>query len=127
LLIAIPFLFFLLCFKTGLAYGFFYRALMQSRLSIGLNSKFGGMVISLLLFGLLHVPAMLQHGVADKHETAQFPGAATAFGISIGILAISALFIAIVWRRSKNLWLVMGLYAMLELLPNLEHFMTLVM
>ena len=70
---------------------------------------------------------MLHQGIEDYHETARFPGVAMVFGIGIGILAIGSLFIAIVWRRSKNLWLVMALYAMLELLPNLEHFITLVM
>jgi membrane protease YdiL (CAAX protease family) len=120
--VAIPLLFLILFFKAGLAYGFFFRAIMQSRLSIGLNSKFGGMVISLFLFGLVHLPVLLHEGVADRHGVGQFPGFATVAGMCIGIIPVSALFVAIVWRRSKNLWLVMGLYAMLELLPNLERF-----
>jgi membrane protease YdiL (CAAX protease family) len=127
LFVAIPLLFLLLFFKVGLAYGFFFRSLMQSRLSIGLNSKFGGMVISLFLFGLVHLPMLWHEGVPDKHGVGQFPGFATVLGMCIGIISISALFFAIIWRRSKNLWLVMGLYAVLELLPNLERFIAILM
>ena len=119
---AVPLLFMLLFFKAGLAYGFFFRALLQSRFAIGLNSKFGGMLVSLLIFGLAHLPLFLNEGIPDKHGVAQFPGFFTSLAISIGVISITSLFIAIIWRRSKNLWLVMGLYAVLELLPNLHHF-----
>ena len=121
---AIPLLFIILLFKAGLAYGFFFRALMQSRFSIGLNSKIGGMLVSLLIFGLAHLPLYLKEGIPDKHEVGQFPGTLSLLAICIGIISINSLFIAIIWRRSKNLWLVMGLYAILELLPNLHHFIT---
>jgi hypothetical protein len=124
LYVAIPVLFVILLFKAGLAYGFFFRALIQSRFSIGLNSKIGGMFVSLLLFGLAHLPFYLQEGIPDKHEVGQFPGTISTLAICIGIISIYSLFIAIIWRRSKNLWLVMGLYAMLELLPNLHHFIS---
>ncbi|HTE27296.1 CPBP family glutamic-type intramembrane protease [Flavitalea sp.] len=119
---AIPILFVILFFKAGLAYGFFFRALMQSRFSIGLNSKFGGMLVSLLIFGLAHLPLYLKEGIPDKHEVGHYPGELSSLAICIGIISINSLFIAIIWRRSKNLWLVMGLYAILELLPNLHHF-----
>ncbi|RYY25499.1 MAG: hypothetical protein EOO04_11835 [Chitinophagaceae bacterium] len=119
---AIPVLFVILFFKAGLAYGFFYNALMQSRFSIGLNSKFGGMLFSLLVFGLSRLPLFLNEGIPDKHGVGQFPGLLTSLAVCIGIISISFLFIAIIWRRSKNLWLVMGLYAVLELLPNLHQF-----
>jgi hypothetical protein len=124
LYIAIPLLFIILLFKAGLAYGFFFRAFMQSRFSIGLNSKIGGMLISLLIFGLAHLPLYLSEGIPDKHEVGHFPGILSSMAICIGILSVNSLFIAIIWRRSKNLWLLMGLYAILELLPNLHHFIS---
>jgi hypothetical protein len=124
LYVAIPVLFFMLFLKAGLAYGFFFRALIQSRFSIGLNSKFGGMLISLLLFGLANLPVFINEGIPDKHGVDQFPGVLSSLAICIGIISVSSLFIAIIWRRSKNLWLVMGLYALLGLLPNLHHFIT---
>jgi membrane protease YdiL (CAAX protease family) len=119
---AIPVLFFILIFKFGLAYGFFFRALIQSRFSIGLNSKFGGMLISLLVFGLAHFPMYFNEGIPDKHGIGQFPGFITSLAICIGLVSISSLFIAIIWRRSKNLWLIMGLYALVGLLPELNRF-----
>jgi CAAX prenyl protease-like protein len=125
LVTAVPVLFILLLLKTGLAYGFFFRSLLQSRLSIGLNSKFGGMVVSLLIFGLAHLPLLMREGISGTHVMMPNAGFLTLLGMSIGILSITALFIAIVWRRSKNLWLVMGLYAVLDLLPNLHHFLQL--
>ena len=125
LLKAIPTLFFLLLFKAGLALGFFFHSLLQSRLSIGLNSKFGGMIISVLIFGFAHLPLLIEEGIPAHHKLVQSPGLWMILAYCIAILAISHLFIAIIWRRSKNLWLVMGLYAVMEILPDLIHFLEL--
>lgn len=123
LLTAIPVLFFLLLFKTGLAYGFFFHSLLQSRLSIGLKSKFGGMIVSVLIFGFAYLPLLSDSGIPARHKLEQNVGLLMILAYCIAILAISHLFIAIIWRRSKNLWLIMGLYAVMLLLPDLAHFL----
>ena len=35
---------------------------------------------------------------------------------------VAGIFLGIVWQRTKNLWLVMAIHAILDLLPNLEGF-----
>jgi len=125
LLKAIPALFFLLLFKAGLALGFFFHSLLQSRLSIGLNSKFGGMIISVLIFGFAHLPLLIEEGIPAHHKFAQNHDLLMVLAYCIAIVAISHLFIAIIWRRSKNLWLLMGLYAVMEVMPDLIHFLEL--
>lgn len=122
--LAVPALFLLLCLKVGLTQGFFFRSILQSRLSIGLNSKFGGMAISLLFFGLSHLPLFLTYGIPDRHGIEHFPGLLISFSICIAILAITGVFTSIIWRQSKNLWLIAGLYASVSLLPELHRFIT---
>jgi len=124
MMIAVPAVFLVSFIKIGLAQGFFFRSIMQSRLSIGLNTKFGGMAISLLLYGLAHLPLYMTYGIPDRHGVEQFPGLLMALAICIAVLATTGVFIAIIWRRSKNLWLVCALYASVSLLPELHRFIT---
>jgi membrane protease YdiL (CAAX protease family) len=112
-----------LLFKAGLALGFFFHSLLQSRLSIGLKSKFGGMIVSVLIFGFAHLPLLIDSGIPARHKMQQNPGLLLILAYCVAILAISHLFIAIIWRRSKNLWLIMGLYAVMALLPDLIQFL----
>ncbi|MGZ8550098.1 MAG: CPBP family glutamic-type intramembrane protease [Chitinophagaceae bacterium] len=37
-------------------------------------------------------------------------------------MSVAGIFLGIVWQRTKNLWLVMAIHAMLDLLPNAGEF-----
>ncbi len=50
------------------------------------------------------------------------PSIFMSLGYSILALSVMGFFIAIIWNKTKNLWLVMAIHAFGDLLPNLPDF-----
>ncbi len=58
LLFGMPLVFLWLVLEVGIVEEFFFRVLLQSRLSSAMRSELGGIVVMSLIFGLVHAPGL---------------------------------------------------------------------
>ncbi len=92
---------------------FFFRALVQSRL-----------ILSGLVFGLAHAPGFYLRGGGNLDNLGLHPSLFLSIGYSILVLSVSGFFLAIIWSKTKNLWLVMVIHAFGDLpilVTSLKH------
>jgi len=122
LLFGLPLLFIWLIFEVGLVEEFFFRALVQSRLTMITKSEIGGIILSGLFFGLAHAPGFYLRGGGTLDNLGQHPSLFMSIGYSILVLSVLGFFLSIIWSKTKNLWLVMAIHAFGDLLPNLSDF-----
>ncbi|MFQ6093181.1 MAG: lysostaphin resistance A-like protein [bacterium] len=82
-------------FMSGFSEEFFFRAFIQTRFSTVLQSKIGGVLITALLFGLLHIPNIMRW----------YPGAtvAEAFCRAFFVQTFLGLIFGVLWERTRNL------------------------
>lgn len=121
LLIGLPLLFVWLFIEVGLIEEFFFRAVLQSRIAVLLKSPVAGIVISGLIFGLAHAPGLYLRGADSEGISEQMPFIFWA-AYTISAMSVAGIFLGIIWQRTKNLYLVMALHAMVDLLPNFSEF-----
>ena len=124
LLVGLPLLFAWLVLEVGLVEEFFYRALLQSRLSVLTKSEIGGIVLSGLLFGLSHAPGFYLRGGGAIDGLGTNPTLFMSIGYSIVVLSVAGFFLSIVWSKTRNLWLVAAIHAFVDLLPSLPEFLS---
>lgn len=118
LLFGMPLVFLWLMIEVGVVEEFFFRVLLQSRLSAALKSEFGGIVVMSLLFGLIHAPGLyLRTGVTQEGLSAN-PSLFMAIGYSIVITSVAGFFLGVLWARTRNFLLLVMLHAAADLLPN---------
>jgi membrane protease YdiL (CAAX protease family) len=119
LVIGFPIVFVWLALEAGIVEEFFFRALLQSRLSRLLRSELGGIVLMSLLFGLAHAPGLyLRTGMTQEGLPAH-PPLLMAVGYSIVITSVAGFFLGVLWARTRNFALIVLVHAMADLLPNL--------
>jgi membrane protease YdiL (CAAX protease family) len=116
-----PLLFIWLLIEVGLVEEFFFRALLQSRITVILKSPFAGIIISGLIFGLAHAPGLYLRGAESEGINESFPFYFWA-AYTICAMSVAGIFLGIVWNRTRNLYLVMAIHAMVDLLPNTADF-----
>ena len=121
LAVGLPVCFLWLFIEAGLVEEFFYRVILQSRLTILLKSPTGGIVITALIFGLSHAPGLYLRGAESEGVDEQLPFLFWS-AYTIAYMSVASIFLGIVWQRTRNLWLIMAIHAMLNLLPNVGYF-----
>jgi uncharacterized protein len=121
LLLGLPLCFLWYFLEAGLVEEFFFRSLLQARLSVWLKSNTGGIVFSGLIFGLAHAPGLYLRGASSEGISEQLPFLFWA-AYTISIMSLAGIFLGIVWSRTKNIYLVMAIHAMVDLLPNVGDF-----
>ena len=121
LFFGLPALFLWLFIEVGLVEEFFFRALLQARIAMLLKSQTAGIIISGIIFGLAHAPGLYLRGAESEGVTEQLPFIFWA-AYTIAVMSLAGIFLGIVWARTKNLWLVMALHAMVDLLPSMKEF-----
>lgn len=107
--------------EAGLIEEFFYRGILQSRFTILLKSSTGGLVIAAVIFGLSHAPGLYLRGAKSEGVDGQLPFLFSC-SYTIVYMSVAGIFLGIVWNKTKNLWLLMALHAMVDLLPNISEF-----
>jgi len=117
----LPLCFLYLILDAGLIEEFFFRGLLQSRLSLVLKSSVGGIVVTAIIFGLVHAPGLFLRGAQSEGMEEQMP---FLFWVAytIAYMSVAGLFLGIIYNKTKNLWLVMAIHAMFDLLPNFSDF-----
>ncbi|MEP7375245.1 MAG: CPBP family intramembrane glutamic endopeptidase [Chitinophagaceae bacterium] len=119
--VGLPLCFSWLFIEAGLVEEFFYRIILQSRLTVLLKSPTGGIVITALIFGLSHAPGLYLRGAESEGVNEQLPFLFWS-AYTIAYMSVAGIFLGIVWQRTKNVWLVMAIHAMVDLLPNVGGF-----
>ncbi|HKH98723.1 MAG TPA: CPBP family intramembrane glutamic endopeptidase [Candidatus Sulfotelmatobacter sp.] len=114
----LPLTFVWLAIEAGVVEEFFFRVLLQTRLSAVLKSELGGIVVMALAFGLAHAPGIyLRTGLTQ--EGLQHPSLLMAVGYSIVIVSLAGFFLGVLWARTRNFAVVVVVHAAGDLLPNL--------
>jgi membrane protease YdiL (CAAX protease family) len=121
LLVGIPLAGGWLLIEAGLVEEFFFRALLQSRLSAWLQSEVGGVVLASLLFGLAHAPGLYYRTGKTLEAVGPNPSWLMAVGYSIVIISVAGFFLGVLWTRTRNLPLLVVVHAAADLVPNLAQ------
>ena len=122
LLFGVPLCFAWLAIEAGLVEEFFFRALLQSRLSAWFQSEITGIALMAMIFGLAHAPGFIFRHAGMVEGLGANPSALDAIAYSIVTLAVSGVFFGIIWARTKNLFALVLIHAATDLLPNLAGF-----
>ena len=122
MLIGLPLLFIWLFVEVGLIEEFFFRAVLQSRFSALLKSSAGGIAVSALIFGLAHDPGLYLRGFGETEGISEIMPFGFWAAYTICTMSVGGIFLGIIWNKTKNLYLVMGLHAMIDLIPNFSEF-----
>ena len=119
MLLSLPFVYVWLLVEVGLVEEFFFRALLQSRLTAWLKSEVGAIVVMSVLFGLAHAPGLYFRAGRTLEAVGTSPSWLMALGYSIVVTSVAGFFLGVLWARTQNLLLVMAVHAAGDLIPNL--------
>ncbi|QEC68938.1 CPBP family intramembrane metalloprotease [Panacibacter ginsenosidivorans] len=122
MLAGFPLLFIWLFLEVGLVEEFFFRGLLQSRMSALLKSNAGGILISGLIFGLAHAPGLYLRGFGETEGITESLPFAFWAAYTVCTMSVGGIFIGIIWSKTKNLYLIMAIHAMLDIIPNFANF-----
>lgn len=118
LLFGVPLVFLWLVLEVGVVEEFFFRVLLQSRLSAAMRSELGGIVVMSLIFGLVHAPGLYLRTSATQEGLSAHPSLLMAVGYSIVITSVAGFFLGVLWARTRNFLVVILVHAAADLLPN---------
>jgi len=118
----IPFAYAWLLIEVGLVGEFFFRVLLQSRLTALLRSETAGILLMALLFGLAHAPGLHFRTAVTLEGLGPSPSWLVAIGYSVAITSVAGIFLGVLWARTRNILVVILVHAAGDLGPNLVHF-----
>ena len=118
LLFGMPLVFLWLVLEAGVVEEFFFRVLLQSRLSAALRSELGGIVLMSLIFGLVHAPGLYLRTSVTQEGLPAHPSLLMAVGYSIVITSVAGFFLGVLWARTRNFLILILVHAATDLLPN---------
>jgi len=118
LLFGMPLVFLWLVLEVGVVEEFFFRVLLQSRLSAALRSELGGIVLMSLIFGLVHAPGLYLRTSVTQEGLSSHPSLLMAVGYSIVITSVAGFFLGVLWARTRNFLVLILVHAATDLLPN---------
>ena len=124
LLMGIPLLFVWDYFEVGLGEEFVFRGIIQNRLAVLLRSPWGSIFVSAFIFGVVHAPGMYLRGAGVIEGLGGAPSLFTALSYCIAVQSVTGIFFGILWQRTRNLWILMGIHAITDLVPHLYGFVT---
>jgi membrane protease YdiL (CAAX protease family) len=113
-----PLTFLWLALEAGVVEEFFFRVLLQTRLSAVLKSELGAIVLMSLTFGLAHAPGLYLRTGLTQEGLAPHPSLPMAAGYSIVVTSVAGFFLGVLWARTRNFAVVVVAHAMGDLLPN---------
>jgi len=114
----LPLTFVWLALEAGVVEEFFFRVLLQTRLSAVLKSEWAAVVLTSLTFGLAHAPGIYLR-TSLTQEGLQNPSLLMAAGYSVVVVSVAGFFLGVLWARTRNFALVVVVHAVGDLLPNL--------
>jgi membrane protease YdiL (CAAX protease family) len=118
LIFGMPIAFLWLTLEAGVVEEFFFRVLLQSRLTALLKSELGGIVIASLLFGLMHAPGLYLRTAVMQEGLPPHPPLWVAIGYSIVITSLAGFVFGVLWSRTRNFALIAIVHGAGDLLPD---------
>ena len=117
----------ILCFvwlaiEAGLVEEFFFRGLVQWRLSAWFKSEITAVALMSLIFGLAHAPGFIFRSSGEVEGLGSSPSVFSALAYAVVALAPSGILFGVVWARTRNLFAVIIIHAAGDLLPNVTRF-----
>jgi uncharacterized protein len=116
--LGLPLVFLWLVFEVGLVEEFFFRAIVQERLSGLLRSDIAGLFAMALIFGLMHAPGIVLRGAGVAEGLGAAPDVLTAVAYTVAVQSVAAFMFGVLWLRTRNLLAVMLVHAAFDLLSN---------
>ncbi|HRH50608.1 MAG TPA: CPBP family intramembrane metalloprotease [Panacibacter sp.] len=123
MLIGLPLLLLWLFIEVGLVEELFFRAVLQSRISALVRSNAGGIVMSGIIFGLAHAPGLYLRGFGETEGITESLPFGFWAAYTVCTMSVAGIFIGIIWSKTKNLYLIMAIHAMVDLIPNFPDFL----
>ena len=114
-----------LLLTVGVVEEFFFRAFLQSRISVILKSDIGGVILSALIFGLAHAPGIYLRGGGVISNLGPNPSFLISISYSLLVLSVAGFFLSVIWLKTKNFFLIVAIHASVDLLPSLPNFIDL--
>jgi membrane protease YdiL (CAAX protease family) len=121
LLVGVPLSFAWMTVEAGLVEEFFFRAVLQDRLGAALRSPGAAVFVGALLFGLAHAPGYVLRGAGVDDGLGAAPGVLDAAAYAIAVPAIASFVFAVLWLRTRNLWVGMLVHGAVDALPNVAE------
>jgi uncharacterized protein len=117
-----------LCFlwnsvEAGLVEEFFFRRVLQSRLSAWTGSEVSAIFIGALIFGLAHLPGIWLRGAGVSEGLGATPSLLTTAAYVIVTQGVAGLMFGVLWARTRSLTLLVLLHGMFDTPSNLARFM----
>ncbi len=107
-----------LVFDVALVEEFFFRTLLQERLSAVFRSDAMAVVSAAVVFALIHVPGIyLRTGITG--EGFEHPTLLASVAYMICVNSVAGIFLGVLWARTRNLAAVMLVHAATDLLPQM--------
>lgn len=125
ILIGLFFSYIWLLLTVGIVEEFFFRAFLQSRISVLLKSEIGGVILSAMIFGLAHAPGIYLRGGGVIANLGSNPSLLISLSYSFLVLSVAGFFLSVIWLKTKNYWLIVTIHASVDVLPNLTSFIEL--
>jgi membrane protease YdiL (CAAX protease family) len=101
---------------------FFFRTILQTRLSAYFKSEIAGIVFMAIIFGLAHAPGIIFRGAGEVEKLGASPSVLESIAYTIVIMSAAGIFFGIIWARTKNLFAVMIIHAATDLFPHIKDF-----
>jgi len=107
-----------LSIEAGIVEEVSFRGILQTRLEQATGSAAGGIVVTALLFGLIHAPGLYLR-TAQTNESFTHPSLLYAIGFSIVILSPAGLFFGYLWSKTRNILVVVLVHGAMDAVPNI--------
>ena len=120
--VALPFCLLWNCVEAGLVEEFFFRALLQTKLTDWSRSRTTGTLVMAVIFGLFHAPGLVLRGAASFEGMGASPTPILAVAYSVAIMGVAALPFGLLWARSRNLWMAILVHGACDTVAHLPTF-----
>jgi uncharacterized protein len=104
--------------EAGVVEEFFFRALLQTRISAVMKSEVAAVVLTSLAFGLMHAPGLYLRTNLTQEGLPPHPSLLMAIGYSIVITSSAGFLFGALWARTRNFAVIVVAHGMADLLPN---------
>ena len=103
-----------------------FRAYLQPRFAGWLKSEAAAIAVGAIIFALVHVPGLyLRTDQADLMQNGS-PSLIACIGYAIAALAPPGILFGVLWARTRSLFLLVVVHALIDLPPNIPDFVGLV-
>jgi len=105
--------------EAGVVEEFFFRVLLQTRISAAIRSELGAIVLTSLAFGLIHAPGLYLRTSLMQEGLPPHPSLLMAIGYSIVITSSAGFLFGVLWARTRNFAVIVVAHGIADLLPNI--------